>query len=561
MTRARILCCFATIAVISLCESWTLVRAPAHQRINGQGDAVREGKTAGEVREVKSPQMPLVWIPAGAFVMGRSKNEADQNFKEDQVRVTISKGFWMGQTEVTRSQWEQEMGTTPWRRREEKAGDDYPATWVSADDAIAFCQRLTKEERRAKRLADNWEFKLPTAAQWEYACRAGTTTRFSFGNDPKYLGLYAWYDANTGKVDEPYAHRVKQKRPNPWNLFDMHGNVSEWCRDAYADKPPGGTDPIVRDPSKLQTVAGGCWIDNAAECLSAWRSGVERTDRCTYEGFRVVLVQTPPSEGRREPNPPAVIPSVATDAAKTSPPIPPLAEPFTMLVFQLRIPKAQKFSPDTDIEFVTEGDAQHCELHYLKAKTAGNYRVFDQEWLIFERARPRRAIMVGPPPWDEKLHTTQVFRLSIPAVPVRQTGASGRSPTASSRARQCGTLSTIKSQLTSRPKSRPTHLSFATRSRSRCASVVGWHWRHVRQCRLSALIEEHWRASRQCHLAARWSNFFALYQKKCTGPPVQKKLDRRVNLDHRSKCLRPTPLCRAAADRPLLFARAGQFSR
>jgi formylglycine-generating enzyme required for sulfatase activity len=412
------MCCLATIAVIGLCVGRPLFRVRAQERIHGDRDVVREGKTAGEMREVKWLRMPLVWIPAGTFMMGRSKIEADQFYKEDQVGVAISHGFWMGQTEVTRAQWKLVMGTTPWERREEKKGDDYPVTWVSADDAIAFCERLTADERRANRLPDDWKFDLPTEAQWEYACRAGTTSRFSFGNDPKDLGLYAWYDANTGKVDEFYAHRVKQKRPNPWNLFDMHGNVLEWCRDTYTDKLPGGTDPIVCEPGKLQTMVGGCWAFGMRQCLSAWRSrAANRNGKCSYEGFRVVLVQKQSAEGKRGPNLPVVVHRTATSDTKAGTPIPPLAEPFTMLVFQLRIPQAQNFSPETDIEFVTEGGAQGCLLRHLKTKTEGNYRVFDQQWLIHERDR-RRAIMVGAPPWDEKLHITQVFRLSIPAVPV-----------------------------------------------------------------------------------------------------------------------------------------------
>ncbi len=361
--------------------------------------------------------------------MGRSKIEADQDFKEDQVGVAISQGFGMGQTEVTRAQWTHVMGTTPWKRHEieEKDGDDYPVTWVSADDAIAFCERLTADERHAKRLSDNWKFDLPTEAQWEYACRAGTTSRFSFGNDPKDLGLYAWYEANTGKVDEFYAHRVKQKRPNPWNLFDMHGNVLEWCRDTYTDKLPGGTDPIIHEPGKLQTMVGGCWTFGMRQCLSAWRSRAERTSKSTYEGFRVALVQKQSSAGKRGPNPPVVVHRTATGDAKPGTPIPPLTEPFTMLVLQLRIPKSQNFAQDTDIEFVTDMGASSGLVRQLKTKIEGNYRVFDQEWLILEKEH-RRAIMVAAPPKDgQKVTsgggimqniTTQVFRLSIPAVPV-----------------------------------------------------------------------------------------------------------------------------------------------
>ena len=203
-----------------------------------------EGTKAGQSRKSNGLNTPLVWIPPGDFTMGSPKDEKDRSDDENQVQVTLTKGFWLGQHEVTQAEWQRVMQTTPWSGNEDvKEGDDYPATFVSWDDAMKFCEKLTEQERSAGRLPSDWQYTLPTEAQWEYACRAGTKSRFSFGDDESDLGEYAWYGKNAGDIGEKYAHRVAQKKANPWGLYDMHGNVWEWCRDVYAYELPGRRRP------------------------------------------------------------------------------------------------------------------------------------------------------------------------------------------------------------------------------------------------------------------------------------------------------------------------------
>ena len=159
---------------------------------------------------------------------------------------------------------------------------DGPATFVSWEDAVDFCRKLTEQEHQSGRLPETWEYRLPTEAQWEYACRAGTTSRYSFGEEESELDHYAWFDENAWDQDEQYAHPVGRKQPNPWGLFDMHGNVWEWCRDWYADKLPGGRDPEVTRKGSYRVFRGGCWYFSAGFCRSANRS----RGSPSFRGFR-----------------------------------------------------------------------------------------------------------------------------------------------------------------------------------------------------------------------------------------------------------------------------------
>jgi formylglycine-generating enzyme required for sulfatase activity len=152
---------------------------------------------------------------------------------------------------------------------------------------------LTEQERLAGRLPSEWEYTLPTEAQWERACRARTETKFNFGDDESKLGDYAWFRDNAFKAGEPYAHRVGQKTANPWGLCDMHGNVWEWCRDIYTEKLPGGRDPEVKRAGKTgrsnQVIRGASWGDGAGYCRSAFRLRDSPGDRNGILGFRVAL--------------------------------------------------------------------------------------------------------------------------------------------------------------------------------------------------------------------------------------------------------------------------------
>ncbi len=211
--------------------------------------------------------------------------------------MTLTHGFWIGKTEVTQDQWTKIMDTQPteWKTHTDlsKHGPHYPATWVSWEDATYFCERLTEFERAADRLPENWQYCLPTSAQWEYACRAATTAAFSFGDDVTLLGQFAWYNENAWNVGETYAHMVGMKKPNPWGLHDMHGNVYEWCRDWHVRVPPSGTNPEARLSTNqlYRVLRGGCFSEPSACCRSFHRGWAEPGTRAKDFGFRIAAVE------------------------------------------------------------------------------------------------------------------------------------------------------------------------------------------------------------------------------------------------------------------------------
>jgi len=228
--------------------------------------------------------MKLVLIPAGTFIMGSLKTERDNRdvFNDEvQHEVTISKPFYMGSTNVTVAQYAQFVKDTgqPHKEPNIKQTGDHPVVQVSWDDAQAFCQWLSKKTGKT--------VGLPTEAQWEYACRAGSQPRFSFGDRAADLGDYSWYSANSGGM----THPVGRKKPNAWGLFDMHGNAWQWCSDYYgpyvaADR----TDPLGPKTGKQRVLRGGSWIsDGPANCRSAHRSGDTPVTRNPYYGLRVVV--------------------------------------------------------------------------------------------------------------------------------------------------------------------------------------------------------------------------------------------------------------------------------
>jgi sulfatase modifying factor 1 len=253
----------------------------------------QEGHRTGEVNG--SSPLTLGWCGLAVFYMGSPPSEADRDDNEAQVgQVTLGKGFWLGQTSVSQSEWKMVMNTEPWKGKTGvKAGDSYPATFVSYDDAETFCQKLTQTESKAGRLTNSWKYELPTEAQREWACRAGSRTAYCFGDDPSKLNDYAWWSSATDgdALNEPYAHEVGTKKRNAWGFCDMHGNVWEWCRDSFADKLPGGTDPLVSQGDK-RVLRGGCYNSSASNCRSATRIGLPSDSRNPRYGFRVALVRS-----------------------------------------------------------------------------------------------------------------------------------------------------------------------------------------------------------------------------------------------------------------------------
>jgi formylglycine-generating enzyme required for sulfatase activity len=251
-------------------------------------------------RAVWTPNTNFVWIWPGTFTMGSPSNEAGRSTIEGpQGAVTISQGFWMGKYLVTQGDYLAVVGINPSYFNGDRSGppwfdQDYgtdltlPVEQVSWHDATNYCAALTAQERVAGRLPANSAYRLPTEAEWEYACRAGTTTRFYYGDDPGYTNLnnYAWFVDNSNDATQP----VGQLLPNGWGLYDTSGNVWEWCRDWY-DLYSGGslTDPQGPATGTNRVVRGGAYYQGAQYCRSARR--FRSTPDFTYSGFgfRVVL--------------------------------------------------------------------------------------------------------------------------------------------------------------------------------------------------------------------------------------------------------------------------------
>ena len=236
---------------------------------------------------IEDVRLELVPIPTESFTMGSPDDEGGRYSDEGpQTKVFITQRFWLGKTEVTQRQWEAIMGNNPSKFK----GENRPVEKVTWDGVMEFCRILTERERQAGRLSDGLEYTLPTEAQWEYACRAGTTTRFSYGDDPEYsqLGNYAWYAENSGRL----THDVGGKLPDPWGLYDMHGNVSELVFD-WGSTYAGGNVADPRGPSlgTLRVNRGGAIsLSSGRGCRSAYRSkrGPDVID--LNLGFRVALV-------------------------------------------------------------------------------------------------------------------------------------------------------------------------------------------------------------------------------------------------------------------------------
>jgi formylglycine-generating enzyme required for sulfatase activity len=233
----------------------------------------------GETFLLPQLQLELVWIKPGSFVMGSPPEERRHASEGPQTQVTLSQGFWLGRTEVTQRAYESLMGTNPSTFK--NIGPDAPVERVSWIDAMAFCAALNQRERAAGRLPEGYAYTLPTEAQWEYACRAGTRTDYT--GDPLKM---AWFDENSGGS----THVVATKEPNPWGLFDKSGNVLEWCFDWYGDYPGGSvTDPHGPRRGFYRIARGGSWRAEMHVGRSAARAGGSE-GRLDYTiGFRLAL--------------------------------------------------------------------------------------------------------------------------------------------------------------------------------------------------------------------------------------------------------------------------------
>ena len=227
--------------------------------------------------------LEMVRIPNGTFTMGSPSNEQDRYSSEGpQHQVTISSDFYMGRYEVTQAQWEAVMGSNP--ASSYGVGNDYPVYYVSWNDCQTFISKLNE--------MGYGTFRLPTEAEWEYACRAGTETRFYWGDDPSYTEIkdYCWYSSNNSSYG---TKAVGQKLPNSLGLYDMSGNVYEWCQDWYGSYSSNSQiDPTGPSSGSARVLRGGYWHDGARLCRSASR-GISSPGNRFY-GLGVRLLRSYP---------------------------------------------------------------------------------------------------------------------------------------------------------------------------------------------------------------------------------------------------------------------------
>ena len=260
---------------------------------------------AGPVRLPGGVRLEMVRIKAGSFIMGSPENEPGRTHLETQYRVTLTRDYFLGKYEVTQEQWQAVVGNNPSGFRK---GGSFPVECVSWNDAKKFCEKLN--ELYKGKLPQGYCFDLPTEAQWEYACRAGTTTALNNGKNLtgadipcRNLNEVAWYAGNSknpGRKGKPSPHKVGGKRPNAWGLYDMHGNVDEWCRDGMGAYEGERTDPLGLPSSRMRVRRGGSWSDPPRKNRSARRFHGTPDLREKKLGFRLALVpiQIPPGEKR-----------------------------------------------------------------------------------------------------------------------------------------------------------------------------------------------------------------------------------------------------------------------
>jgi formylglycine-generating enzyme required for sulfatase activity len=238
----------------------------------------------------------MIYISPGTFTMGSPTGEVDRWADETQHTVVLTRGFYICKYLVRQADYLALMGANPSHFTPANFYPDCtlncPVEMVSWSNATNYCAKLTQQEAAAGRLAPGWQYRLPTEAEWEYACRAGTTTRFSYGDDPGYASLtaHAYYSDNS--LIE--AHPVGQKMFNPWGLYDMHGNVKEWCLDWYGTYASGTvTDPQGPTTGQDRVNRGGSWSHAGSWCRSAQRFHNTPATAQDLIGFRIVLAPTP----------------------------------------------------------------------------------------------------------------------------------------------------------------------------------------------------------------------------------------------------------------------------
>ncbi len=249
----------------------------------------------GNAFTVPGASLQMLWCPPGAFHMGSPENEKSRDFDEVLREVTLTNGFWLGKHEVTQGQWEKVMGTNPSHFK----GSQLPVEKISWDEANAFCEKLTEHERTAGRLHKEQAYQLPTEAQWEYACRAGTRTAWTFGDSPSGLSRYANFSdkkSNLQGADNEYDDGFEFTAPvasysaNAWGFHEMHGNVFEWCKDWYGKHTSDAVvNPVGPSIGKERIFRGGSWALPGVFTRSARRDKNQSILKSGFLGFRLCL--------------------------------------------------------------------------------------------------------------------------------------------------------------------------------------------------------------------------------------------------------------------------------
>ena len=279
---------------VSDVESSHPKQAPTWVLYGEPGIPVKPGETT--VTLPGGVPLVMVRISSGSFQMGRTPGEQDSYDREDpRHTVNIGYDFYMAKYELTKRQWQAVMGTTPWSGQSTVLNDPgSPAvnvSWIAIAGSGGFLEKLNQHLESTGQAVGGKPYRLPSEAEWEYACRAGTTTRYYWGDDPSYaqIGDYAWYAGNAYDVGERYAHVVGRKLPNSWGLYDMSGNVWEWCEDryhsGYTGAPTDGSAWVAGGGS-YRVERGGGWSSRARRCRSAFRYNINPSITYSSLGFR-----------------------------------------------------------------------------------------------------------------------------------------------------------------------------------------------------------------------------------------------------------------------------------
>ncbi len=258
------------------------------------------GNEAGEKRNLTGLQIECIWCPPSSMKLGSPEVESGRSQDEQIVEVNLAPGYWMNSTEVTQKLWKGIMKTEPWINHNLTTLDNAPAVYITWNDAHSFCERFTELERKAQRLPEGVVYRLPTEAEWEVACRAGTRSRFSYGDDLEFKSIDQYAATKSGAFPAPMTNiiPVKQRTPNSWGFYDMHGNVSEWCANWYKPVHNAGTNPQGPKTGTEKVIRGGDWMVPAEQLRSAARGHLPPDENSHPTGFRFV-VAFEPTEGEK----------------------------------------------------------------------------------------------------------------------------------------------------------------------------------------------------------------------------------------------------------------------